>query len=811
MSSLRRKLLEEIRLDNNLFSEMPTERLRRGDSADSLSLLPSRPKIMSTNSYDDSKTLSKRKLGRPRIYQASILSQGEDAFVVHIKYSLRNRLAHQLLGISPPGPIKYLKSKTQHRAGNGTSLHDSRSRHLRKPRARIPASSADSMTPVPAADSEDLEFLGLDIPVTRTPSEQPQADLRSALLQNLPYNGVLPFPNCTINETDPTTTDRHVFERFAKESLALRETVQDELMTDFNVENSSTSTPVPQSASYYYMRSQIEKLMFRHFLIDTWYSSPYPEEFSRSKVLYVCEHCLKYMCSPLSYQRHHLKSCNQGNNHPPGVEIYRDQAAKIAFWEVDGRKNIEYCQNLCLLAKLFLNSKTLYFDVEPFVFYILTEIDEQDPSTYHFVGYFSKEKLNNSDYNVSCILTLPIYQRKGYGGLMIDFSYLLSRKEFKFGTPEKPLSDLGLLSYRSYWKITLAQTLKRIHSNLLLDKTQRVQLSLESLSKLTGMKPADVVYGLEQIEGFYQANDSAQYAIVINIPVIEKIIEKSNKRGYVKLRPELLIWKPLIYGPSGGINSAPALSVTANGHNSTHNGGSISSVSNSISMISDFLKDDVYNPYSFEEEAMKEVEQFSKIVDDNERVSIKLFHVCRPNYEYNFSARKEQIAEVIKFANSDEEPIEPDELDEYEVSGEEGVDFIENESDDSKADDDEPAIDRDTDENESVGNSSESEDDRNVDEEDVAADDDADEDDDDDDDDDDDKSVNRDAMEMDDEEDEVKEAQKLVDQQLVSNNYKRRLRTPIESPSSTPRRLRRLRSDPDPPSERPLRRRVLRN
>lgn len=28
----------------------------------------------------------------------------------------------------------------------------------------------------------------------------------------------------------------------------------------------------------------------------------------------------------------------------------------------------------------------------------------------------------NSFYNVSCILTLPPYQRKGYGRLLIDFS-----------------------------------------------------------------------------------------------------------------------------------------------------------------------------------------------------------------------------------------------------------------------------------------------------------------------------------------------------------------------------------------------------
>jgi len=41
--------------------------------------------------------------------------------------------------------------------------------------------------------------------------------------------------------------------------------------------------------------------------------------------------------------------------HPPGNEIYRKDS--IVFFELDGRKHKDYCQNLCLLAKLFLDHK----------------------------------------------------------------------------------------------------------------------------------------------------------------------------------------------------------------------------------------------------------------------------------------------------------------------------------------------------------------------------------------------------------------------------------------------------------------------
>ena len=46
-----------------------------------------------------------------------------------------------------------------------------------------------------------------------------------------------------------------------------------------------------------------------------------------------------------------------------------------------------YSQNLCLLAKCFLDHKTLYYDTDPFLFYIMTEYDCKG---FHIVGYFSK-------------------------------------------------------------------------------------------------------------------------------------------------------------------------------------------------------------------------------------------------------------------------------------------------------------------------------------------------------------------------------------------------------------------------------------
>ncbi|KAM3176003.1 hypothetical protein ACTXT7_007364 [Hymenolepis weldensis] len=161
--------------------------------------------------------------------------------------------------------------------------------------------------------------------------------------------------------------------------------------------------------------------------------------------------------------------------------------------------------------------------------------------------------------NLSCVLVLPQYQRQGFGHMLIDFipphklrsvledakllffpprfvrhfcpatiflhtnlvmtlrdiSYLLSRVENRLGTPERPLSDQGLLAYRRYWKYILL--------SFLLSHQER-SISFDDISEATGIVTKDIIQTLLDMGMFkylkskyYIVNDRTQLFIFKNI------------------------------------------------------------------------------------------------------------------------------------------------------------------------------------------------------------------------------------------------------------------------------------------------------
>ncbi|KAK2079808.1 nucleoside triphosphate pyrophosphohydrolase ham1 [Prototheca wickerhamii] len=236
----------------------------------------------------------------------------------------------------------------------------------------------------------------------------------------------------------------------------------------------------------------IEEIELGQFEMETWYFSPFPPEFRDCK----------------------------------GTEIYRN--GKISMFEVDGRTAKGYCQNLCYLAKLFLDHKTLYWDVDLFLFYVMCECDERGA---HITGYFSKEKNSEEGFNLACILTLPPYQRRGYGKFLISFSYELSKIEGKVGTPERPLSDLGLVSYRGYWTRVL----------LTLLKDREGSISIKELSDLTAFKTDDIISTLQHLNLIqYQ---KGQHVLCAAPHVVEAHLRKVGGAG-LEVDPTKIIFTP---------------------------------------------------------------------------------------------------------------------------------------------------------------------------------------------------------------------------------------------------------------------------
>lgn len=311
------------------------------------------------------------------------------------------------------------------------------------------------------------------------------------------------------------------------DNLNVQGLATEEISREDEIEKLRTGGSMTQASGEVARVRNLSKVIMGSHEIEPWYFSPYPIELTDEDVIYIDDFTLQYFGSKKQFERFRSKCTLR---HPPGNEIYRDDY--ISFFEIDGRKQRTWCRNVCLFSKLFLDHKTLYYDVDPFLFYCMTRRDE---TGHHLVGYFSKEKESAEGYNLACILTLPQYQRMGYGRLLIEFSYELSKKENKVGSPEKPLSDLGLLSYRAYWADTLVT---------LLVESESEYVTIDEISQKTAMTTTDILHTAQTLNMLKYFK--GQHVIYLSDNVMDqyKKLKSKKRRG---INPDLLIWKPPVF------------------------------------------------------------------------------------------------------------------------------------------------------------------------------------------------------------------------------------------------------------------------
>ncbi|KAF2753610.1 hypothetical protein EJ05DRAFT_444564 [Pseudovirgaria hyperparasitica] len=254
--------------------------------------------------------------------------------------------------------------------------------------------------------------------------------------------------------------------------------------------------------------------------IKPWFPSFYPEELVTppTERLLVCQWCFKYSKEIFPYLTH-TKVCPLRNGPPPGTKIY--SKGRYTLHELDGEVDKLYAQNLSLFAKLFLDTKSVFYDVTTFLYYLLimeTPSSDGNGTSPQVVGFFSKEKMSWDNNNLACILVFPPWQRQGLGQVLMSVSYELSKREGRLGGPEKrmlylylgryavhllkllaALSTLGRLAYTNFWAQTLARVMLARHVPTPQSHQKNPPTTVRELSDITYIVPEDIVTTLQSM------------------------------------------------------------------------------------------------------------------------------------------------------------------------------------------------------------------------------------------------------------------------------------------------------------------------
>ncbi len=102
-----------------------------------------------------------------------------------------------------------------------------------------------------------------------------------------------------------------------------------------------------------------------------------------------------------------------------------------------------------------------------------------------------------NDFNLACIMVMPPYQRRGFGKFLIALSYELSKRAGRVCTPERPLSDMGKVGYKSYWADKIMETLHLLKKGgaQISNKGAHIEwstITIEELSELTWIQKEDI-------------------------------------------------------------------------------------------------------------------------------------------------------------------------------------------------------------------------------------------------------------------------------------------------------------------------------
>lgn len=193
--------------------------------------------------------------------------------------------------------------------------------------------------------------------------------------------------------------------------------------------------------------------------------------------------------SPKSNPNSNMVQPNIHNLGSYGV-LYEDENFQI--YKV---KNRFVLQCLSLFGHLFLETKSICFNLTGFEFYLVWSKKHE-----MYAGFFSKEQNSFMDYNLACIVIFPPFQKMGLGQLMINFSYILDEfvtsrkaddKKSRIGSPEKPLSEFGEKAYTKFWRQKLVQSL--IYENVT-KKRRKLELTFPEMEEIANINSEDLKF-----------------------------------------------------------------------------------------------------------------------------------------------------------------------------------------------------------------------------------------------------------------------------------------------------------------------------